>query len=86
AIGYVAQRYGHSHLLDEFNVAGLIEQPVATLTQGLMLEFKPPNLDVLPLYIVLMAGFPPLLIVMMRWPHAALAASTAVYLTARLFG
>ncbi|MFT6671750.1 MAG: hypothetical protein ACJAVZ_003232 [Afipia broomeae] len=86
AIGYVAQRYGHSHLLDEFNVAGLIEQPVATLTQGLMLKFKPLNLDVLPLYIVLMAGFPPLLIVMMRWPHAALAASTAVYLTARLFG
>ncbi|MBR1208094.1 MULTISPECIES: OpgC domain-containing protein [unclassified Bradyrhizobium] len=86
AIGYVAQRYGHSHLLDEFNVAGLIEQPVATLTQGLMLKFKPLNLDVLPLYIVLMAGFPPLLIAMMRWPHAALAASTAVYLAARLFG
>lgn len=86
AIGYVAQRYGHSHLLDEFNVAGLIEQPVATLTQGLMLKFKPLNLDVLPLYIVLMAGFPPLLIVMMRWPNAALAASIAVYLSARLFG
>lgn len=86
AIGYVAQRYGHSHLLDEFNVAGLIEQPVATLTQGLVLKFKPLNLDVLPLYIVLMAGFPPLLIAMMRWPHAALAASTAVYLAARFFG
>ncbi|RTM14575.1 MAG: OpgC domain-containing protein [Bradyrhizobiaceae bacterium] len=86
AIGYVAQRYGHSHLLDEFNVAGLIEQPVATLTQGLLLKFKPLNLDVLPLYIALMAGFPPLLIVMMRWPHAALAASTAVYLAARMFG
>ncbi len=86
AIGYVAQRYGHSHLLDEFNVTGLIEQPVATLTQGLLLKFKPLNLDVLPLYIVLMAGFPPSLIVMMRWPHAALGASTVVYLAARLFG
>lgn len=85
AIGYVAQRYGHSHLLDEFNVAGLIEQPVATLTQGLMLKFKPLNLDVLPLYIVLMAGFPPLLILMMRWPHAALAASLCVYFAARQF-
>jgi len=83
AIGYVAQRYGQSHLLDEFNVAGLIEQPVATLTQGLRLKFKPLNLDVLPLYIVLMAGFPPLLILMMRWPDAALAASTSVYLLAR---
>ena len=86
AIGYVAQRYGHSHLLDEFNVAGLIKQPVATLTQGLLLKFKPLNLDVLPLYIVLMAGFPPLLVLMMRWPDAALAASTCVYLSARYFG
>lgn len=83
AIGYVAQRYGHSHLLDEFNVAGLIEQPVATLTQGLLLKFKPLNLDVLPLYIVLMAGFSPLLILMMRSPDVALAASTSVYLLAR---
>ena len=83
AIGYVAQRYGHSHLLDEFNVAGLIEQPVATLTQGLLLKFKPLNLDVLHLYIVLMAGFPPLLILLMRSPDMALAASTSVYLLAR---
>jgi hypothetical protein len=86
AIGYVAERYGSSHLLDEFNVAGMIEQPVATLTQGLLLKFKPLNLDVLPLYIVLMAGFPPLLVLMMRSPHAALAASSCVYLLARYFG
>lgn len=85
AIGYVAQRYGESHLLDEFNVAGLIGQPVATLTQGLLLKFKPLNLDVLPLYIVLMAGFPPLLILMMRVPDAALAASTLLYVLARYF-
>jgi hypothetical protein len=86
AIGYVAERYGSSHLLDEFNVAGMIEQPVATLTQGLLLKFKPLNLDVLPLYIVLMAGFPPLLVLMMRSPDAALAASSCVYLLARYFG
>ena len=38
AIDYVAQRYGDSHLLDEFNVAGLIEQPVSTLSHGLLLS------------------------------------------------
>lgn len=86
AIGYVAQSYGHSHLLDEFNVAGLIQQPVATLTHGLLLKFKPLNLDVLPLYIVLMAGFAPLLILMMRAPDVALVASIAVYWLARHFG
>jgi len=86
AIGYVAQDYGHSHLLDEFNVAGLIERPVATLTHGLLLQFKPLNLDVLPLYIVLMAGFAPALMLMMRTPNTALAAAIAVYLLARHFG
>lgn len=88
AIGYVAQaaqRYGGSHLLDEFNVAGLIREPVQTLTQGLLLRFKPLNLDVLPLYIVLMAGFPPMLVLMMRSPTPALAASFSVYLMARYF-
>jgi hypothetical protein len=83
AIGYVAQR-GHSHLLDEFNVAGLIEHPVATLTQGLLLKFKPLNLDVLPLYIVIMAGFPPLLVLMRRSPDLALGASAGVYVMAHL--
>lgn len=86
AIGYVAQRYGQSHLLDEFNVARLIEQPVATLTQGLLLKFKPLNLDVLPLYIVLMAGFAAMLHFMQRWPNLTLAASAAVYVLARHFG
>jgi hypothetical protein len=83
AIGYVAQR-GHSHLLDEFNVAGLIEHPVATLSQGLLLKFKPLNLDVLPLYIVIMAGFPPLLVLMRRSPDLALGASACVYVLAHL--
>ncbi|MDU0959387.1 MAG: OpgC domain-containing protein, partial [Bradyrhizobium sp.] len=83
SIGYVAQRYGHSHLLDEFNVSGLIEKPVATLSQGLTLAFKPLNLDVLPLYIVLMAAFPPMLWSMMRFPMSALAASLGMYLLAR---
>lgn len=86
AIGYVVERYRNSHLLDEFNVAGIIEQPVATLTQGLLLKFMPLNLDVLPLYIVLMAGFPPLLVLMMRSPNSALVASSCVYLLAHQFG
>ena len=30
-----------------------------TLMQALLLKFKPANMDVLPLYIVLLIGFPP---------------------------
>lgn len=86
AIGYVAQRYNHAHLLDEFNIRRLIADPIEFLKHGLLLEFKPLNLDVLPLYIALMATFPPILWMLVRSPDLTLAGSFAVYLAARAFG
>lgn len=86
AVHYLAHRFNVPHLMDEFNVVRLMDDPVETLTQGLVLKFKPLNLDVLPLYIVLMAGFPPLLWAMMRRPDLALIASASVYVTSRHFG
>lgn len=61
AIGWVAYRYADAEIINEFNLAGLVDNPIQTLTQGLLLRFKPVNLDVLPLYIVLMGFFPPVL-------------------------
>ena len=58
SIGYVAQRYSDPEIINEFNVAGLVDSAIETLRQGLLLKFKPVNLDVLPLYIVLMGLFP----------------------------
>ncbi len=86
AIGWVVQTYHDSHLLHEFNVAGLIDRPVPTLTQGLLLRYKPLNLDVLPLYIVLMAACPPVLWLMLRRPDATIAGSLVLYFAARQFG
>lgn len=86
AIGYVAQRYDHAHLLDEFNIRRLIADPIEFLKHGLLLEYKPLNLDVLPLYFVLMATFPPILWLLVRLPDLALAGSFAVYVAARTFG
>ncbi|WP_454633528.1 OpgC domain-containing protein [Bradyrhizobium cenepequi] len=85
AIGWVAQTYSHSHLLDEFNVATLISAPIATLTAGLLLTFKPLNLDVLPLYVVLMASFAPVLWLLLRYPLFTLIASAVVYFSARFW-
>lgn len=86
AIGYVAQRYGHAHLLDEFNIRRLIADPVEFLKHGLLLEYKPLNLDVLPLYIVLMVVFPPVLWLLTRIPNIALVGSIILYFAARTFG
>jgi len=43
------------------------------------LKFKPVNMDVLPLYIVLLAWFPPILWLLRRAPSTALIASAAFY-------
>ncbi|MBI5132346.1 MAG: OpgC domain-containing protein [Rhodopseudomonas palustris] len=85
AIGYVAQRFSDPDIINEFNVAGLVDNPIETLRQGLLLKFKPVNLDVLPLYIVLMGLFPPVLWLMLRRPDAVMIASFALYFAARQF-
>jgi hypothetical protein len=86
AIGYVAQRYSDPDIINEFNVAGFVDNPIQTLAQGLLLRFKPLNLDVLPLYIVLMAFFPPALWMMLRRPDLTMLGSLVLYFAARQFG
>jgi hypothetical protein len=83
AVHYLAHRFDDPHLMDQFNVAPLMNFPVETLSQGLILKFKPLNLDVLPLYIVLMAAFPVVLWFMLRWRNAVMIGSIGLYLAAR---
>src|SRR5437763_6480887 len=86
SISYLACRFGDSQLVNDFNVAGLIDNPTETLRQGLFLKFKPVNLDVLPLYIVLMGLFPPVLWIMLRQPNWTMLASIALWLVSRHCG
>ncbi|MCK1290048.1 OpgC domain-containing protein [Bradyrhizobium sp. 30] len=86
SISYLALRFGDSEMINEFNVAGLVDNATETLRQGLFLRFKPLNLDVLPLYIVLMGLFPPVLWFMLRKPDLTMALSIVLWLTARHFG
>ncbi|MFO1107595.1 MAG: OpgC domain-containing protein [Bradyrhizobium sp.] len=83
SIHHVAHGFDLPGLMDQFNVAGLIDHPVEILTQAITLKFKPVNLDVLPLYIVLMAAFPFVLWLMLRQPDAIMLASLVLYLAAR---
>jgi hypothetical protein len=85
-IGFVAIKFHDPDIISEFNVAGLIDNPIETLSQGMLLKFKPVNLDVLPLYIVLMGVFPPILWFMLRRPDTVMVASLVLYFAARQFG
>ncbi len=79
----VAADYQVPDLIYEFNVAGLVDHPIRTLAYGLWLQSKALNLDILQLYILLIALFPPVLWVLLRKPDLMLAGSVALYLVAR---
>ena len=84
-IGYVARQSAAPALISEFNVTGIVDHTVRTLIHGLLLRAKPLNLDVLQLFIVLMAVFPFVLFGMVRRPNVTAAASIGLYLAARQF-
>lgn len=86
AVHYLSHKFDDPHLMDQFNVTSLMNVPVETLLQGLLLKFKPLNLDVLPLYIVLMAAFPIFLWFMLRWRNAVMIGSIGLYLATRHYG
>lgn len=85
SIGDVARRYAAPDIIYEFNMAGLLDDPVRTVAHGLLLQSKALNLDLLQLAVVLMASFPIVLWLMLRIPNLTLAASVALYLAARQF-
>ena len=85
SIGDVATRYAAPDIIYEFNVAGLLEDPVRTVAHGLLLQSKALNLDLLQLAVLLMACFPMMLWLLLRVPALALAGSIALYVAARQF-
>jgi hypothetical protein len=63
----------------EMRVVDFIQHPGAVLLQTLLLRFRPLNIDVLPLYVVLMF-FLPVILWLMKWrADVTLALSVALY-------
>jgi hypothetical protein len=72
--------------LNQFNVAVFLSHPLWELSQALLLRYRPVNLDVLPLYVLLLGTFAPALWLMVRKPTLVLIGSLVVYFAARHFG
>jgi hypothetical protein len=86
SVHFLSNSFNAPDLIDRFNVAPLLNAPVETITQGLLLRYKPLNLDVLPLYVVLMGAFPPVLWLMLRHRNWVMLGSVLLYFAARQFG
>ena len=73
-------------LVEEMGMRHFISDPQQALIDELLLRFKPNLMDPLPLYIVLLAGLPLVLPILVRRVWPVVAVSLALYLTVPLFG
>jgi len=78
-IAYVAHSFDNPLYTEEMGVLDFLKNPDVTILEALLLKFKPVNMDVLPLYIVLLLGFAPMLWLLIRAPSIALIASATLY-------
>jgi len=85
-ISYVASSFENPLYVEEMNALDFLKQPEITIIQALLLKFKPVNMDVLPLYIVLLGFFPLALWLLIRNASAALAMSVLLYVLTWHFG
>ncbi|MCJ8142462.1 OpgC domain-containing protein [Ancylobacter sp. A5.8] len=79
-ISYVIGSFSNPLYAEEMGALQFLSEPDVALVQALMLRFRPANMDVLPLYIVLLGSFPPVLWALKKRPDLTLAASFAFYL------
>jgi hypothetical protein len=78
-ISYIATRFENPLYAEEMGILDFLKQPDVTIVQALLLKFRPVNMDVLPLYIVLMLFLPLILWLLQRKADVALALSVALY-------
>lgn len=85
-IAYVASSFDNPLYAEEANALDFLKNPDVTILQALLLKFKPANMDVLPLYIVLLVMFPAVLWLLIRNASLALATSVVLYVATWEFG
>jgi len=84
-IARTVRKFDNPMYADEFNVHNFLEHPDVLIGQALTLRYKPVDLDVLPLYIVLVAFSPLVLWCLLRRPNLTMLASAMLYVAARWF-
>jgi hypothetical protein len=84
-IARTARRFDNPMYENEFNVFNFLQHPDVLIGQAITLRYKPVNLDVLPLYITLVATAPFMMWCMVKRPNLTLAASVILYILSRWF-
>lgn len=85
-VAWAATTFQNPLYLETTNIFPLFENAQAALASAMLLAYQPGYLDILPMYVVLLAMFPIILSLVRINPALALVASFGVWLCANLFG
>ena len=85
-VSYTIQTFNNPMYADELRVEDFLAEPHIAIIRALLLQFQPTLLDILPLYIALLATFPLVLLLLGQHTLAALLPSFALYITAQISG
>jgi hypothetical protein len=83
-VSYTVATFNNPMYNDEMGVADFLEHPHIAIVKALLLEFQPTFLAILPLYIVLLAVFPPVLLGLRVQPRLVLVPSGLLYLVVQI--
>jgi hypothetical protein len=85
-VSYTILTVNNSMYSDEMRVGDFLVEPHIAIIKALLLQFQPTFLDILPLYIVLLASFPIILLLLRLHTLAALLPALALYASAHALG
>jgi hypothetical protein len=85
-VSYATLRLATQTYSEELRLNNFLQEPHRAIIKTLLLQYQPELLDILPLYIVLLAVFPIVLWLQQRRPLAPLALSFAIYLLTLYYG
>ena len=82
-VAYTAGALNNSLYAEEFGAANFLNEPGLAVVEALTLQFQPAFMNILPLYIVLLAILPFVLAGFRAWPRLIMFASLALWLAPR---
>ena len=81
---YLVDTFNNAIYAEELRAADFLKEPGVAVIKALTLQFQPEFMDILPLYIVLLAALPLVLIGFRLWPAGVLAVSFGLWGAAQL--
>jgi len=84
-VAYTAATFNNPMYSEEMGIVNFFSEPHVTLWEAMLLKFRPTNMDILPLYIVILLMFPFILVGLRRVPKIVFGISGLCYFAASHF-